>query len=262
MTSELQHLLPSVIKIVKQVGHFIKSESQHFLTGSVEYKTSNDLVSYVDRCSETMLCEALDRLHPGLGFETEEQQVIRQGATRWIIDPLDGTTNFIHQIPLYAISVALAQDNEILLGVVYEINNQDLYSAIKGQGACKNDTPIHVSPTAHFNQSLIATGFPISDFPNKSKYLNCLGPLMTQTRGIRRMGAAAVDLCFTAEGKFDLFFEPQLKPWDVAAGALILESAGGLVSDFSGGTDWLYGKSLIGRNPHMHKAFLNFMKTI
>lgn len=260
MTTELHQLLPRVIEICKEVGDFIEREMQNFSKGSVEYKTANDLVSYVDRRSEILLCEALDKLYPGLGFETEEQQLIRKGTTRWIIDPLDGTTNFIHQIPLFAISVALVHEHEVVLGVVYEINHHHMYSAIKGQGAFKNQVPIKVSNTEHFSKSLMATGFPISDFPNKTRFINYLGPLMTQTRGLRRMGAAAVDLCYTAEGKFDLFFEPELKPWDVAAGSLILESAGGIVSDFSGRNNWLYGKELIAGTPLIHEAFLNFIK--
>ena len=259
MKTDLNKLLPEVIRICTDTGAYIAKERQAFSTSSVEYKSLNDLVSYVDRTSEEKLCTALDRLCPGLGFETEEQQLVRSGISRWIIDPLDGTTNFIHNLPSYAISVALMIEGEIQLGVVYEITQQNVYSAVKHCNSCKNGKPIQVSSNTLFQNSLIATGFPISDFETKNNYLHFLGTLMNQTRGVRRLGAAAVDLCYTAEGKFDLFFEPQLKSWDVAAGALIVEGAGGAVYDFKKTKNWLYGAEIIAGNPLLINEFMQRM---
>ncbi len=177
----------------------------------------------------------------------------------WIIDPLDGTTNFLHQIPTYAISIALQYQNEIIFGLVYEVNRNDCFYAVKGKGAFLNGKKIQVN-TASFSDSLIATGFPYYDFSQTKIYLGTLEELMKSTRGIRRLGAASVDLVYVACGKFSGFFEYSLAPWDVAAGAFIVQEAGGIVTDFNGGKDWLHGKSIIVGSPIVQNKLLEIIQ--
>lgn len=178
----------------------------------------------------------------------------------WIIDPLDGTTNFIHSLPVYSISVALTDRDERLIGVVYEINQKECFYAWKGGQACLNGSVIHASKTETLNDSLLATGFPYTDYGRMDHYLQLLGYLLQNSRGLRRFGSAAVDLAYVACGRFDGFYEYGLNPWDVAAGSLIVERAGGRVTDFSGKGNFIYGKEIIAANPLVCNALLHALR--
>lgn len=254
---ELEKIVNDTIKAVEAVGFFISSERASFSDKEIVKKGTNDLVSYVDKQSEAQLIKALGRIVPEAGFIAEESS---PGSStkelNWIIDPLDGTTNFIHNIPSYAISVALAKGEELLLGVVYNIPQKEMFYASKEGKAFLNGNEIRVSGTNRIADCLVATGFPVKDFSRLNGFQETTEFFMRHTRGIRRMGAAAVDLCYVACGRFDGFFEYNLNAWDVAAGALIVERAGGKVSDFRGGSNYLFGKEMIAASQHIYNDFL------
>jgi len=261
MQSNLQEIQSQTILAVQQAAVFIQGEIGKIQHADIETKALNSLVTYVDKQAEQILVTALQKIIPEAVFLTEENTVTtQQGEWQWIIDPLDGTTNFIHQVPVFGISVALKHDDEIVVGVVLELNRNELFYASKDNGAYLNGKRIQVSPAAQLSDSLIATGFPYYDFDLLENYINVFKELMTGTRGIRRLGSAAIDLCFTACGRFDAFFEYSLSPWDVAAGALILKEAGGEIYDFSGGENWLHGRQIIGSNPHISAQILELVR--
>lgn len=249
----LTDLLPAALAVVNQAVEFIAREAAQFSSDKIEYKGTNDLVSYVDRETEKLLVAGLSHVLPGSTFMTEEGTVtqadLMTGVPTWIIDPLDGTTNFSHGLPPYAVSVALALHGEIILGIVAEVTHREVFAAYKGGGAWCNGKPIHVTPVKELKHVLLATGFPYNQFKGVEKYLNILHNLMPVCHGLRRMGSASVDLSYVACGRFQGFFEYNLKPWDVAAGALIVREAGGFVSDFSGGPNWLLGNEIIAAGP-------------
>ena len=249
--------LPSILKkskyLLQSTANFIASEAAKIKETDVHLKQHNNLVSYVDTTAEQMLVEGLQQIIPDSGFLTEEETTtIADKEFEWVIDPLDGTTNFIYGVPAYCVSVALRQNEETVLGLVHDVVFDECYSAIKGEGAFLGDKPIQVSKRMHLSEALIATGFPYYDFSKQEKYLNVFKHLIETTRGIRRFGSAALDLCHVARGTYDGFYEHSLHAWDVAAGALILQEAGGLVSDFHNGQNWLFGAEIVAANPAIH----------
>ena len=252
-----ENILNQVILTAKKAGAFIRKERQNFNYSTVEIKGLNDLVSYVDKTAEEIIVKDLHLIFKDAGFIVEENTLTETKDYNWIVDPLDGTTNFIHGIPSYAVSIALEHKGEILLGVVYEVGRDECFSAQKNSGAFLNGTKIEVSQRATLSESLIATGFPIYNFDHLQNYLNALSYFIQNTHGVRRIGAAAVDLCYLACGRVDAFFEYNLKPWDVAAGALIVKEAGGTVNDFSGDNNWLFGKEISASNILLNKEFNN-----
>lgn len=239
-------VLGEVVSLCTRVGVYIADEARQFDFSSVEEKGLNDLVSYVDKTAEQQLVEGLQRILPEAGFITEEGTA---GNTKepllWIVDPLDGTTNFTHGLPVFAISVALSDEQGILLGVVYEVNRKEMFTAIRGGGTRLNGEQVFVSHRSRLSQSLLATGFPYWNFEKIVNYLKILDELMKSTHGLRRMGSAAVDLAYVACGRFEGFFEYNLNAWDVAAGSLLVQEAGGMVTDFGGGENFLFGKEII-----------------
>lgn len=241
--------------VVRAVAGDIRSAFGRVTSGMAEEKGHNSLVSEVDRLAEERLVEGLSRLLPGSAFLTEEAVVAQSaGRQRWIIDPLDGTTNFLFGVPLFCISVALEQEGELVLGLVHDVMADEQYVAWKGGGAWCNGQALRVSATAHLAQSLLATGFPYYDYAGTAAYLQVLEHFMRHTRGIRRLGSAALDLAWTARGRFDGFYEYGLHPWDVAGGAVLVREAGGMVSDFEGGPQYLHGKTLIAGNAAIREA--------
>jgi myo-inositol-1(or 4)-monophosphatase len=228
----------------------------------VEEKTFNQLVSFVDKTAELMLVEGLQKALPEAGFITEENTIAtEQKEFMWIIDPLDGTTNFIHGLPVFSVSIGLMFKNELVLGVVYECNQDEMFYAWKESKAYLNNKEIYVKQNPHLSKSLIATGFPYYDFEVMDQYINTLKYLMVNTQGMRRMGSAAVDLVYTACGRFDGFFEYGLHPWDVAGGAFIVQQAGGKLSTFSGSNDYVFDKTLIASSAALYPAFYNIIKS-
>lgn len=257
--------LPSICSDVRtltnQVGKYILLERKSFSEDKVEVKSKNSLVSHVDKTAEKMLVDQLSKLIPAAGFITEEEtNNVRKEKYNWIIDPLDGTTNFIHGIPCFCISIALMEKDEIILGVVHELNLDECFYAWKNGGAFMNDQAIHCSLTDDLKNALIATGFPYYDYQYLDQYLETFKILMNETRGLRRLGSAAVDLAYVACGRFEAFYEYSLNSWDVAAGAIIVKEAGGKVSDFSGKENYLFGKEIIACNAPLYKNFYEVIK--
>jgi myo-inositol-1(or 4)-monophosphatase len=250
----LQQMTADVNALVTRVAAYISEQRKSFSHDAVSDKGVNQLVSYVDVEAEKMLVKGLSSVFPDAGFVTEENTSVKGRAEyNWIIDPLDGTTNFIHNVPVYSVSVALAKDEEILIGVVYEIGRHELFTAWKDGGAWRNGEKIQVSAETMLNRSLLATGFPYYDYEQMDAYIKTLKHLMRSTHGLRRMGSAAVDLAYVACGRFEGFFEYGLHAWDVAAGILLVKEAGGQISDFKGGNDFLFGDSIIACNEGLYK---------
>jgi myo-inositol-1(or 4)-monophosphatase len=246
---QLEQLTKQVIEISKQAGDFIRRERKSFSSDKIEYKGLNDLVSYVDKGAEQIIVSGLERVLPEAGFITEEKTTTKIGERyNWIIDPLDGTTNFIHGLPVFSVSIALKEYDELVLGVVYEINKDECFYAWKGAPAYLNGTEIKVSNAPTIADSLIATGFPYYDFIKQPQYIELLNYLMQNCHGLRRLGSAATDLVYTAAGRFDAFYEYNLNAWDVAAGIVIMKQAGGHVINFKGGDEVLDTRELLATN--------------
>lgn len=257
---DLEKLCKEVIEIVKETGHFIADERKRFQLDAVEKKGKSDFVSYVDKGAEKQLVEKLHRLLPEAGFITEENTAGNQGEElKWIIDPLDGTTNFIHGVPPFAVSVALTQGTEIILGVVYEITQDECFYAWKDSSAYLNGKVIRVSEAATTQDSLIATGFPYYNFDQLGNFIDTMTYFMQHSQGLRRLGSAATDLAYVAAGRFEAFWEHALHAWDVAAGVLILKQAGGQVSDFSGGDNFLFGGEIVASNGAYFNEFYDIV---
>jgi len=254
---QLNALREQVCTLASQVGVFLKEEVNKLDQSNVETKSLNSLVSYVDKQAEQMLVKKLSELLPGSGFLAEEGTASSQGQEYiWIIDPLDGTTNYIHRLPVYSISIALQHKGQTVMGIVHEVNNNEMFWAIKDDGAYLNGKRIFASNKQKMEDCLVATGFPYFDYAIMDKYIPYLTWCMRTTRGVRRFGSAAVDLAYVACGRFDGFFEYSLNPWDVAAGSLIVQEAGGTVTDFSGTNNYLYGKQILAAGKDIHTLML------
>lgn len=257
---DLEKIVLEAGDLCKQVGAFILSESKTFDRNRIEEKSLNQLVSYVDKSAEEMLVKGMNALLPGAGFITEEATIATQEKEwMWIIDPLDGTTNFMHGLPVYSISIGLMQGKQMMAGLVYEINRSELFYAWHNSPAYLNGEVIRVSVNNKLSDTLLATGFPYYDFNLMQQYLGALQEFLKGSRGMRRMGSAAVDLAYVACGRFDGFFEYGLSPWDVAGGAFIVQRAGGVVSDFGKTDNFLFGKEIIACAPGVYEALTNII---
>jgi myo-inositol-1(or 4)-monophosphatase len=259
----LQELERNVIEVCGEVGDFIHSESSDFDRSRIEQKNGfNNLVSYVDQEAERRLVKVLKTILPEAGFITEEGTV-EQSKTKmynWIIDPLDGTTNYLHGLPIYAVSVGLTRGEQPILGVVYHVVRKECFSAIEDGNAYCNGKAIQVSSIPTLRESLLATGFPYYHFEKRDNYLDIIKDFLENSHGIRRLGSAAVDLAYVACGRIEGYFEYNLNPWDVAAGVLIVKQAGGTVTDFKGGDNCLFGGELCAANSLMHGEMLELVK--
>ncbi|MBX7124603.1 MAG: inositol monophosphatase [Cyclobacteriaceae bacterium] len=250
-----------VIEACLETGAFIHEESLRFDRSRIEQKEGfNNLVSYVDKESERRLVAALGKIVPGSGFLAEEGTSTKgTNAYRWIIDPLDGTTNFTHGLAPFAISVALADETETVLGVVYEVNARECFHSRKGAPAFLNGRQIKVSTIKTMSESLFATGFPYHQLDKMDAYMNIIHTFLDKSHGIRRLGSAATDLAYVACGRLEGFFEYNLSPWDVAAGGFIVQQAGGIVTDFRGGNNFLHGGELVA-GCGVHPAMLEVIR--
>lgn len=250
----------SVLNAAKKAGEFILNQRVGFSRDRVEQKGPQDFVSYVDKETEKMLVLILKELIPGCGFIVEEKSASHSGEDFiWVIDPLDGTTNFIHGISPFAISIALLHKGETVIGVVYELGQQEAFYSWKGAPAYCNGNEIMVSSAGRVSEGLISTGFHISDVSRLDQQLKTVFQIVSNSHGIRRLGSAATDLAYVAAGRFDGFFEYGLSPWDVAAGAFIVQQAGGKVSDYSGGTNYFYGREIIAGTIGVHADVLKLL---
>lgn len=254
-------LCQQTLPLIRQTGAFIRAELGRVSQTAIEEKSLNSLVSYVDRQAEEQLVQGLSTLLPAAGFLTEEETVDQeQQHFRWIIDPLDGTTNFLFQVPNFAISVALEAGGELVLGVVYEINRDECFYAWQDGGAFLNGQAIRCRANDNVADSLFATGFPYYDYRQLERYLKVLSHLVQRSRGIRRLGAAALDLAYVAAGRFDGFYEYTLQAWDVAAGIVLIREAGGVVTDFSGGNSCLENGEIVAGSVAIQPQLLSIVQ--
>ena len=257
----LQQLTLQVANLARSTGKMLKDELSKFSVDSVETKGLHDFVSYVDKNTEKLLIGELGKILPEAGFIAEENQELKKASRfNWVIDPLDGTTNFIHGIPVFSISIALLDGDEVISGVVHEANLDECFYAWKNSKAFLNGIEIKVSRAAKINDSLLATGFPYYDYSKLEPYLNMFTHLLHHSHGVRRLGSAAVDLAYVACGRFEGFYEYGLNAWDVAAGTLIVKQAGGTISDFDGGKDYIFGREILATNTLIHDEFLTELK--
>lgn len=253
----LQYVTMQVVELAKTAGAFIRNEAENFDLSKVEHKGRHDMVSYVDRESEKTIVKGLRDVVPEAGFITEEGTALDKGELyKWVIDPLDGTTNFLHRLPPYSVSIALMRGNELLVGVVYEVTKDECFYAWKGGGAYCNGKKIHTSKAATLEESLVVTGFPYSLLGKETAYFAIMQEFVKSTHGMRRLGSAAVDLSYIASGRLEAYYEFNLNPWDVAAGILIVREAGGVVTDFKGGPDCQDGSELLACAKAIHPGAL------
>ncbi len=253
---DLKVICQEVINVTRETAEFIRTERLSFSSEKVESKGLHNYVSYVDKKAEEILVKRLSEIMPEAGFIAEEgtgEEI--QGGWNWVIDPLDGTTNFIHGLPPFSISIALINNNRAVIGVVYEINLNECFYSWEGSNAYLNGKEIRVSDSFFIRDSLIATGFPYTDFDRMKPFLATFEFFIQNSHGLRRLGSAAVDLAYVACGRFDAFYEYGLNPWDVAAGAFIVQQAGGKIGDFLGGDSYLFGGELVASNAHIFDEF-------
>ncbi len=254
MSQALHPMLNIAIKAARAAGAIINRASMDLDLLRINTKGPNDFVSEVDQAAEQVIIETLLQAYPGHGILAEEsgrEHGARDSEYVWIIDPLDGTTNFIHGFPVYAVSIALAHRGVVQQAVVYDPSRNDLFYATKGRGAYLNDRRLRVSKRTRMQDALIGTGFPFRRGDNFKRYLKIFEEVMQQCAGLRRPGAAALDLCYVAAGYYDAFFETGLNPWDVAAGSLIITEAGGLIGNFTGESDYLYQREVVAGTPRI-----------
>lgn len=258
----LQEIEKNVIEECRKVGEFIFTEGSNFDLTRIELKSGfNNLVSYVDKEAERRLVTVLQKILPQAGFITEEGTVEQSKSHEynWIVDPLDGTTNYLHGLPIYAISIGLTRGSKVIMGVVYHVVRKECFHAIEDGNAYCNDRVIRVSSVPTLQESLLATGFPYYHFDKRDMYLDIIKEFLENTHGIRRLGSAAIDLAYVACGRIEGYFEYNLNAWDVAAGALIVQQAGGKVTDFKGGNDYLFGGELCAGNGNIHAEMLDLV---
>ncbi|MFD0666541.1 inositol monophosphatase family protein [Ramlibacter sp. MAHUQ-53] len=255
MSSTLHPMLNMAIKAARAAGAIINRAALDVESVRISQKQVNDFVTEVDHASERAIIETLLTAYPDHAIWAEESGRTegRQGSDFvWIIDPLDGTTNFIHGFPVYCVSIALAVKGKVEQAVVYDPTRNDLFTATRGRGAFLNERRIRVSKRTDLRQCLISTGFPFRSGDNFNNYLRMMADIMPRTAGLRRPGAAALDLAYVAAGFTDAFFETGLAPWDVAAGSLLVQEAGGLVGNFTGESDFLEQKECLAGAPRVY----------
>jgi myo-inositol-1(or 4)-monophosphatase len=251
--------LATAVEIARQAAGTLREG--HGRAGQVDFKGAVDLVTEWDRRSERLIVEALQAAYPDHAIHAEEGGGNNHPSDyQWIVDPLDGTTNFAHALPVFAVSIALLHRGRPLVGVVADVLREEYYTAEAGGGATLNGRPIRVSPTASLAMSLLGTGFPYDLRSDSGEILEQFANFAVRSQAVRRIGSAALDLAWTAAGRFDGYWEFRLKPWDVAAGALIVAEAGGTVTDAAGGDAYLSGDSIVASNGLIHEAMMRVLR--
>ncbi len=263
MKEFFEKIRKEVVQVAREAGSFIARERKTFQSSSIEHKGTQNLVSYVDKGAEKLIIARLKDILPEAAILAEESYKgekfeNKEGGYLWVIDPLDGTTNFIHDMPPYCVSIALMQGSEVVVGVIYEITRDECFSASRGSHTILNDREVSVSEVGEITDSLVITGVAYSErgvdnFEKAFKFFN------KNSNGTRRIGSAATNLAYVAAGRAECFFQKGLSPWDVAAGVLLVEMAGGVVVDYNNGRNFVFGESVIATNKNSHN---NFYSTI
>ena len=251
----LENICKQTVFVAENAAEIIRSHINS-ADYKIDAKGKNDFVTEIDKKTEKFIVDELQRILPDAGFIAEEKSSLKVGEVfNWIVDPIDGTSNFIHGIYPCSVSIALKQNDEIVVGVVYEVGLKECFHAYKNGGAWLNGEKISVSKVNSVSNAFVATGFPYNRFEIINPYIDLLKHFVTNAQGVRRLGSAAVDMAYVAAGRFDAFYEYDLKPYDVAAGIIILQEAGGKVCDFSGGDNYLFGGEMVATNSLIHKEF-------
>lgn len=256
-------ILTKALLVVEEAAAFIRSKAKDISDSDIEVKSRNSLVSFVDKTAEEMLVKGLSAILPEAGFITEEGTVAqRKSAYTWIIDPLDGTTNFLQHIPFYAVSVGLLHEDELVVGIVYDVEHHEVFYAWKGGGAWCNGERIFTSNKKEITDAMVATGFPYAARDVVPELIRVFDYFLKNGRGLRRLGSAALDLAYVACGRFDVYYESRLNAWDIAGGILLVEEAGGKVTDFEGGVTMLESGNLISANGYIHDDAVSIIRSI
>lgn len=255
------------VKTARRAARVIRHYSGRLDETDVREKGTHDLVTKIDEDVQQMIAQSLTDAFPDYDVLAEEgtdvsDYSVAANGYRWIVDPIDGTTNFTHGVPPYAVSIALQHEGDIVVGVVLDVARRELFTATRGGGTYVDGVRAHVSRTRTLNDSLLTTGFPYRSFAHLDQYLDVLRQFMHATRGIRRPGAASVDLAYIACGRFDGFFETGLSPWDVAAGSLLVEEAGGRATDFHNDRLPLFERQILATNGLVHEAMLEILSPL
>ena len=262
MSQALHPMLNIAVKAARAAGSLINRASMDVDMLKVTTKSANDFVTEIDQAAERVIIETLLTAYPGhaiLAEESGREHGAKDSDYLWIIDPLDGTTNFIHGLPMYAVSIALSFRGQVQQAVVYDPTRNDLFYASKGRGAFMNDKRLRVSKRNRMADCLIGTGFPFRKGDNFKRYLQMFEAVMQMCAGMRRPGAASLDLCYVAAGYYDGFFETGLSAWDVAAGSLLVTEAGGLIGNFTGESDFLYQREVVAGNPKIYGQLVSVL---
>lgn len=264
-----QEALETAVETALEAGHLIRTHAGKINHGQIRMKSVHDLVTEIDERSQQLIVSSLEKAFPGSSVLAEEGEASKGGEVvdglRWIIDPIDGTTNFTHGMPPYAVSIGLEDSGELVAGVVLEVGRWELFTAVKGGGMYVNGVRSEVSHTQELDESLLVTGFPYKRFEHLDEFLALLGRILQASRGVRRTGAASVDLAYVAAGRFEGFFETGLMPWDLAAGTLLINEAGGRVTNYANEPNRLFDKQVVATNGKIHEALLAHlapMKTV
>lgn len=254
------------VRAAREAGALIASRAGAVDKSAIREKGLNDLVTDVDEAAQHLIIRTLRETFPTYAFLAEEGDEFAQngysGGHRWIIDPIDGTTNFMHGVPPYAVSIGLQHEEEMILGVVLDVSRDDLFTAVRENGLFLNGERRHVSRTSELGKSLITTGFPYRAVSHIEAYLRVLSEFMRKSQGVRRPGSAAIDLAYVAVGRFDGFFETGLKPWDVAAGLVLVEEGGGHVTDYRDDRNPVFTEQLIASNGLIHREMVTILEAM
>jgi myo-inositol-1(or 4)-monophosphatase len=255
-------MLNIAVKAARRAGSIINRASLDGTALEIRAKQANDFVTQVDQAAERAIIEVIHKAYPDHAILAEEagQLPSERAEHRWVIDPLDGTTNFIHGFPQYCVSIAVQHRGATAHAVVYDPSKNELFTSSKGRGAFLNDRRIRVTRCAKLADALVGTGFPFKEFRRVERYMAQLRAVMGSSAGVRRAGAAALDLAYVAAGRLDAFWEMGLSPWDMAAGALMIQEAGGLVGDFAGGAGYLESGDICAATPKVFPQLLEAVK--
>lgn len=255
-------MIDNIIQISKEAGELIRNAFGK--SHSVEFKTNElNLVTETDKASEKLITDFIKKKYPTHGILAEEgSEANKSSEYLWVIDPLDGTTNFAHGLPIFAVSIGVQKNGETIAGVVYDVMRDTIYATEKGSGSFENRKRITVSKNDNLGHSVLVTGFPYNIRENPDKAFERFIAFLKHARAIRRLGSAAIDFCYVANGVFDGFWEVSLHPWDVCAGKLIVEEAGGLVTDFDGNKIDIHSKRILATNGFVHQKMIEVMRSI
>ncbi len=253
-------MIDDVIKVAKEAGNIVKEGFGSNLR--IEYKSNeSNLVTQIDKASEKFITDFIRKKYPAHGILAEESGILKNSSEYfWVVDPLDGTTNFAHGLPIFSISIGLQKNGKTIIGVVFDVMQNILYSAEVGSGAFANSKKIDVNSNDKLAHSVLATGFPYNISENPENAIEKFKAFLLKSRAVRRLGSAAIDFCYVAKGVYDGFWEVYLHPWDICAGKLIVEEAGGLVTDFDGNEIDIYSKKVLACNGLIHNSMLEILK--